>query len=248
MPRPAAEPLIFAGPPDLVEGYVPVDPARRREIRVLLDDGAELTAVRVLTAAAGGQTLVRLMLPAAMPAQRVHARVEAGDQRFDAEIRLDRQPQLDCSPAGLDVELAAGVPSAEAVLRLVNLGNVAAEVPRAAAFGLMRVDGLENAIGAGLLPADRTGLDRIAVISDALAEQHGGLARVAVRAGAGTLEPSAAVTVRADLSADVDRLTAGRTYTGVWVLAGLNVPVTVRVGRAPEPPARRGRRPKAGTA
>ncbi|MFC7530835.1 hypothetical protein [Actinoplanes sp. GCM10030250] len=238
--------VVFAGPPELVEGFVPVDPANRRDIRVLLasDDGYQ--QVRALTAPAGGQTLVRLVLPGAMPPDEVAAQVQVGDQRYEAVVRPGPHTQLECSPARLDLE--PGDAPAEATLRIVNVGNTSVDVAKVSGFGLMREGGVDSAIGAGLRTGDR-GLDRLGHFADTLAELHGGLVRVSVRSGAGILEPSSATTVRAVFDIDRAELVPGRRYSGVWVIATLRVPVSVSPSTPPAQPkpTRRRRTPKGQT-
>jgi hypothetical protein len=218
-------PLTFAGPPDLIEGIVPVDPARRRDIRVYLamDEGFE--PVRALTAPAGDQTLVRLAPARAILPQEVRARVEVGDQSYEAVVVPGRQAQLECIPGRLDLDVEQ--PEVDVTLTVVNLGNAPAEIPGASAFGLMTEGALDTAIGAGMLTQDQ-GVDRWGHIADTLAELHGGLVRVAVRSGAGTLGAGATTTLTAVFRLDIDRLNPRRQFVGTWVIATLKVPVTVR--------------------
>jgi hypothetical protein len=239
--RPTRYPMLsFEGPPDAVEALVPVDPQRRRDVRVSIaaDDG--WTPVRALTAPAGDQTMVRLVLPSGTPAAEVDAVVEVGDERYEAVVRTVAYTELDSSPAALD--LAVEDSTATATVNVVNLGNVPVDLPDISAFGLMMEGGVENAIGAGLMTAD-TGVDRIGRFADALAERHGGLARVVIESGAGRLEPGRSTTVTARIRLG-DGVAAGKRYHGVWPLASLRIPVSLRVGEAPTGPKKSNRTKK----
>src|SRR4051794_14325184 len=141
--------LSFEGPPDAVEAYAPIDPLRRREVRVSIagDDG--WTPVRALTAVAGDHTLIRLVLPSTTPAAELAALVELGDEQYEAVVRTTAAVHLEASPASLDLAVEDLI--ATAAIKLVNLGNVAVDVPNISAFGVMMEDGVETAIGTGLM-------------------------------------------------------------------------------------------------
>ena len=209
--------LSFEGPPEAVEAYAPIDPLRRREVRVSVagDDG--WTAVRALTSAAGDHTLIRLVLPSTTPATERAALVELGDERYEAVIRTTGSVHLESSPASLDLALEDLI--ATTTINIVNL---------------------ETAIGTGLMTRD-TGIDRLGRFADALAERHGGLARVSIESGAGRLEPGSATIVRARIQLG-DRPAPGRTYHGVWPLGPLRIAVLLRVPDK-QPPLQRPRRP-----
>ncbi len=229
--------VSFDGPPDAVEAYVSIDPSRRREVRVSIatDDG--WTPVRALTAPAGDQTLIRLVLPPTTTGTELDALVEVGDQRYDAVVRISAVVYLEASPASLDLVVEDS--TAMATMKIVNLGNVAVDVPDISAFGVMMEDGVETAIGAGLMTRD-SGIDRLGRFADALAERHGGLARVSIESGAGRLEPGAATTVRARIRLG-DSPAPGRTYHGLWPLGPLRIDVLLRVpdkSASPQKPRR----------
>jgi hypothetical protein len=237
-------PLQFEGPPDAVEGFVPVDPQRRREVSVSISGDDGWTPVRVLTAPAGHQTLVRLVLPADTPSTEFEAAVEAGEDRYPAVVRTTIQAALDCTPAVLDLDVEGS--TATASVAVVNLGNVPVVIPDIAAFGVIQEGALETAIGTALM-AKETGVERVGRAADALAERHGGLARLAVESGAGPLEPGASTTVRARIHLS-DGLTNSRRYHGVWPLATLRIPVSFRIPERPRPATRARRTTKKGAA
>ena len=229
--------LSFEGPPDSVEAHVPIDPLRRREVRVSVASDDGWTPVRVLTAPAGDHTLIRLVLPSTTPATELAALVELGDERYEAVVRTTAAAHLEASPASLDLAVEDLI--ATATINVVNLGNVAVDVPDISAFGVMMEGGVETAIGTGLMTRD-TGIDRLGRFADALAERHGGLARVSIESGAGRLEPGSATIVRARIQLG-DRPAPGRTYHGVWPLGPLRIAVLLRVPDK-QPPLQRPRR------
>jgi hypothetical protein len=225
--------VTFEGLPDAPEAYVPIDPARRLELRVSVAGSDGWTPVRALTAPAGERTLVRLVLPSTLGAGETEAVVEVGDERFPALIRTVEHVELSCSPSSLDV-VADERGSASATLQVVNTGNVAVDLPDIAAFGLMADGGVEAAVGAGLMTKD-AGVERFGRMADALAERHGGLVRVTLTSSESHLEPGAATTIDMSLRFSAEAA-ANQRYHGVLPLHTLRVPVRVRTAeRVPEP-------------
>lgn len=228
--------MVFEGPPECLEAYLPVAPDRRRDVVVLLDSGAGLQAVRCLTAAAGDHTLVRLVLPSTLAAQGFPARVEVGDDHFEAVVQVTQRAELDCLPVVLDLSLTSRESTVS--LRVVNLGNVVQSMPARSAFGLIREGSLDVAIGAALMTS-QSGNDRVGALADSLSDAHGGLVRVTLTAGSGALEPGAAVALQARLQLD-ERVVGGHRYRGTWSLGTLRVPVILSL-RPDGGPKRRAR-------
>jgi hypothetical protein len=194
--------------------------------------------VRALTAPAGRQTLVRLVLPPATPAGELEALVEVGDDRRAATVRVTGVAELHASPAAFDLVVEDG--TATAVLQVLNVGNVTVELPDISPFGLMAEGAVETAIGSGLMTGAK-GVERFGRFADSLAERHGGLARVSLESGAGRLEPGASTTVRARIRLG-DQPSGGGRYHGTWPLGPLRIPVWLRVpegGGPPKPPRAR---------
>jgi hypothetical protein len=218
----SAATVVFQGPPDAVEAYVPVDPARRRDIRVSVAEGDGWAPVRALTAPAGGSTLVRLVDPPTAPGRDADARVEIGDDQIPAVIRTAEHVELVSTPSTLDL-LLDGSGVATASLQVVNVGNVAVDLPDLTAFGIMAEGGLDASVGAGLMTKER-GVDRFGRMADALAEHHGGLVRATLKASDHHLETGAPATVEVSVRTSGD-LQPGRRYQGVMPIATLRVQV-----------------------
>ncbi len=234
----AREPLRFEGSVDALEGLVPVPPGRRRAIAVDLEGKAGRTvAPRVLTASAGGSwTSVRLVLPEDTPPGEYEATVSVDDDRFPAVLRVPAQPRVVVVPHTVSATLP---PDGTATVTLVvaNTGNAPVTVPRTVAVGLFDVSGLDRAIGDGL-SSQAQGVDRLGVVADTLAGNHGGMLRVAVRSGSGEVAPGGSTTLTCELRAS-GRLAEGRAYFGYWTLADATTTVRVSV-EAPATPRRRG--------
>jgi hypothetical protein len=149
----------------------------------------------------------------------------------DVEIVVEPEVLLRLLPARLVFEASPGerVPF---VLTLVNSGNVAVEIRGAYAFGLFDVAGPERAIGR-LVAEPKEGQRRIDAFADAIADEHGGLVRVKVEAGEGTIEPGAATELTIAIHVP-DRLRPGHTYWGTWPLHNLKYYVRI-TGKASAP-------------
>ncbi len=187
--------MSFEGPPDAVGGLRPDRPrngAAKVRVSIASDDG--WTPVRALTAPAGEQTLVRLVLPPNTPATETRRRGR-GRRRAVRGCGPDvAYTQLDSSPAALD--LAVEDSTATATVQRRQRRQRRRRSPRH--LGVRTHDGRRrrDRDRSGLMTAD-TGVDRIGRFADALAERHGGLARVMIESGAGRLEPGRSTTVTA---------------------------------------------------
>jgi hypothetical protein len=232
--------VTFAGPPDAVEGIVPVPPERRRDVVVTIatDDGWE--QVRALTAPMGRSTLVRLVLPPDVTPGEADARVDVGEESFPAVVTTSARVDLQAVPDRIDVDLEGE--AATATLAITNLGNTPVDIPDIAAFGLMADGGLETAIGVGLTGKE-TGLDRVARTADALADLHGGLVRVSLKSAPAHLEPGDTATVVASLKPSGSPAPT-HGYHGVLPLLTLRIPVTVTVPSRKTPTTTRRRTTK----
>jgi hypothetical protein len=229
-PRGADAHVRFSGPPDLVEALVPVDPSRRRTVRVVLEgyEGEPEQEVRALTAPAGNVTLVRLVLPPTAPPGDSRARVLAGDDEYPALVQVTGRAALAVHPGSLDVVLDGD--SAEVMLQVANTGNVPIELPAASGFGLIREGALDTAVGAALT-SDQQGLDRVARAADTLADLHAGVVRAQLADEPGALAPGETRLLRV-LFALQGELRSDRPYRGTWVLGPVTLLVTVRRGTA----------------
>jgi hypothetical protein len=242
--NPAEAVIRFEGQPDAVEGFVPVDPSRRRDVRVFVSTADGQQEVRALTAPAGDSTLVRLVLPPTVAAGEADAVVEIGELRVPATIVIAQRIELLCTPSQLDLVVAGK--EATVALRVVNGGNAGVELPSIAAFGLMSEGGLETAIGAGLT-GPRSGVDRLGDVADTLADRHGGLVRVAIRPEQSYLAPGEATDVRLSVRPG-GSARPGQQYIGVLRILNLKLGVRLRIEpeSTPGPRAPRKRTPTKG--
>jgi len=140
------------------------------------------------------------------------------------EIVVEPEVLLRLVPARLVFEASPGerVPFE---LTLVNSGNVAVDIRGAYAFGLFDVAGPERAI-ARLVADTKEGQRRVDAFADAVADEHGGLIRVKVDAGEGTIEPGAATELKITIHVP-DRVRPGHTYWGTWPLHNLKYYVRI---------------------
>jgi hypothetical protein len=164
----------------------------------------------------GRESWVLLSLPTTTLPGAYRGTIQVGDQKHVATFEVEPRLNLRLIPGSL---LLRGRPGERvtAQLRLVNSGNVAVEVRQAYAFGVSEVDGLERAFGetfrAKLPPGERL-IDHFA---NKLAEAHGGLVRVKIAKGAGSLAPADSRQLEAVFKLP-DRMRPGRNYAGTWPL------------------------------
>jgi hypothetical protein len=228
----AAPEVHFEGTPTALTAVIDLPPAQRKAImvEVQLPDVDSAQPVRTLTApAADVRTQVRLVLASGTPPGSYQGTVHTPLGDLPAVIIVQNRPHLILTPSML--RMSTG-PGGEVTQRLTvaNAGNVRCTIGSTYAFGLFETDGLDRAVGAGLL-SDTGGLDRVATIVDSLADSHGGLVRVSVREGAGALDPGEARELVAVLRFS-DRLRPGHQYFSNWRLQDVCAPVLVDVARS----------------
>jgi len=164
----------------------------------------------------GKESWIRVSLPTTTPPGAHRGTIQVGDQKHAATFEVEPRLNLRLIPDSL---VLSGRPGARvtAQLTLVNSGNVNFEVRRAYALGVSDVDGLERAFGETFrakLPAGERLIDHFA---NKLAEAHGGLVRVQIAKGAGSLAPAESRQLEAVFKLP-DRMRPGRIYAGTWPL------------------------------
>jgi hypothetical protein len=228
--RSAALPAVrFEGTPTALDALVSVPGGQRREITVdvALPDMDSAQPVRALTAPVGeSHTRVRLVLAAGTPPGAYDATVHTSHDDIPAVVLVKERSHLTLTPSILRIAAQPGG-EVDQHLMVFNAGNVPCRIGRTYGFGLFDSEGLDRAVGAGLL-ADVSGLERVATMADSLADSHGGLVRVTVREGAGILNPGAARQLVTALRFS-DQLKPGRQYFATWRLHDLHMAVFVDV-------------------
>jgi hypothetical protein len=219
----------FEGTPTAVSALVNVPGAQRSAIKVdvMLPGLDAAQPVQALTAPASEtRTLVRLVLAAGTPPGAYDATVHtlAGD--IPAVVLVKERPHLTLTPTLLRITAPPGG-EIEQNLTAFNAGNVPCRIGRTYGFGLFDSEGLDKAVGAGLL-AKAAGLERLATMADSLADSHGGLVRMTVREGAGVLNPGEDRQLVMALRFS-DRLKPGLQYVATWALQDLRTAVLVDV-------------------
>jgi hypothetical protein len=213
--------IALIGAPYAVEGLIP------EYLGIPTNLETSIVDAHLAVAPGGSGCFVRVTLPPATPAGEYEAALITRDRRLPAILDVLDAPHLLAMPS----QLRLSVETREVLtqLTLVNDGNVSVEIGRAYGLGLFEQHGLERVIGTGLRASKSPGSDRLTRILDEAADAHGGLVRIAVRNGAGTLKPGDQRTLRLQFRFG-DQLSPGRTYTGTIALANLHYPVAVTVG------------------
>ncbi len=231
--RASTGPLRFRGPPGWLQALAPptlAEPGSSPPGVILkLPRKVASIAPLPLSVSAVGEVGLSLAftLPETTPPGSYDGTVHVGEQKYPMVADVEADPNVVISPDQLELRVA---PGAEEVVHLsvLNAGNVACEVGRADAFGLFDVAGAERGIRAALGGETRKGERRVDRLADELADAHGGLVRMQVREGSGTIEPGELRHLRVALRFS-DRLQPGHTYSGAWRFHDLRYYVRVEV-------------------
>ena len=149
-----------------------------------------------------------------------------GDERA-IELEVEPSPQLRVVPEQLRIEAQPG-DVVRTSLTMLNSGNVAVNVRRVQAFGIFMEGGVERALRLAYVRTLETNERRVDIIADNLAAAHGGLVRMTITHGAGSVEPEAVEPIEAELKIPTE-LDAGSVYGGNWELPGLVYPVRITI-------------------
>jgi hypothetical protein len=216
-----AEAVHFRGWPDRLTGAVELPASGPISLAVTLhlpDESAPSAPFygQPMGPPIGKESWIRLSLPTTTPPGAYRGTIQVGEQKHVATFEVEPRLNLRLIP---DILVLSGRPGARvtAQLTLVNSGNVAFEVRRAYALGVSDVDGLERAFGETFrakVPAGERLIDHFA---NKLAEGHGGLVRVQIAKGAGSLAPAESRQLEAVFKLP-DRMRPGRIYAGTWPL------------------------------
>jgi hypothetical protein len=216
-----AETVHFRGWPDRLTGAVELPASGPISLAVTLDLPNESVTpgpfyAQPMDPPIGKESWIRVSLPTTTPPGAYRGTIQVGDQKHAATFEVEPRLSLRFIPGTL---ILRGRPGARVTARLtvVNSGNVAFEVRRAYAFGVSDVDGLERAFGETFrakVPAGERLIDHFA---NKLAEAHGGLVRVQITKGPGSLDPGESRQLEAVFKLP-DRMHPGRIYAGTWPL------------------------------
>jgi hypothetical protein len=234
--------VVLSGPPDAVEGVVPIAPQRRRSIAVKTPKKGEWPGRaprRMLTSPLTDEaSVVRLILPTSTPPGTYSIQLECDGTVIDADVVVEPESRLTVRPPVLRVagRRREGV---TVDLEVTNGGNRSIQLGQRHAFGVLETNGIDAAIGAALRPR-KTTRSRWDIFADELAEHRGGLARLLLPA-LEPLEPGATIRTTATIRLH-DHAVPGHEYHGLWRLEDARVPVYIRMTKS-EPRRRQRKEP-----
>lgn len=226
---------MFVGPPRRASARVPSDAAFGRTVPVVIRMGNELRRLRAdvrLPGVGTGAGEVRLHLPPETPPGRYtgHASVDGEDR--EVVVVVEPLLRLRVRPEQTILEAAPGS-RPEFSIEVTNAGNVAWQVPKAAAFDMDASEGQDRALGRALRARLDPGERRVDRFFEELRESHGGEAQVEVVRGAGALEPGATRAVHCRILLP-DMMRPGESYEGTWDLdAAMHTIIVAVAGTAP---------------
>jgi hypothetical protein len=216
----ALEPLRFRGTPGSLSAALREGDAvpRRLPIR-LTGKAAEALAAGERVARASRQErdlVLQLALPPRTPPGTYEATVDVDGKERAVVIEVEPEVELQIVPDQLTLRAAPG-DHTTVPMTFANAGNVPVEIRKAYAFGIFAAGGLERALHRAYVDERAEGERRVDYLFDRLADEHGGLVRIAIEEGSGDLAPGDAREVSASFRIP-ERLARGRTYTGTWPL------------------------------
>jgi len=207
--------IVLSGPPRKVTAIVAIDVARTTVVPIAIRIGEQPSIFRgVLRAIVSGSSEIRLRLPDDMTAGSYAGEATIHGKPQAVIVEVEAAPRLRLQPRQTTVTVKAAS-SVEFVLTLMNSGNVAFDIPKAATIDLDDADGQDRALGRTLRAALGTDERRVDRFFEELRASHGGEARVVVKRGAGRLLPGDVRELACALEIP-DGVRPGRSYVGAW--------------------------------
>jgi hypothetical protein len=177
---------------------------------------------------AAGPSL-RLSLDRTAPAGRYQAELRLSGKSVPVTLEIAPTPRLSVFPLSADFSGAPGS-NAEVEIVLANTGNVAIDLPERSVTGIFDDEGLEVAFADTYRQDTDDPGQLFGHWLRKLREGYGGLLKLRIASGAGSLESGAERTIV--LSAHLpENLKRGHSYHGIWELGPVNYRVTVAVHR-----------------
>lgn len=171
--------------------------------------------------------IVRTHLPRHTPPGRYESTALVDGVERAVIYEVEPEIFLRLLPDRLVLQAAPGERIAREIT-LLNLGNVPIEVRGAYMFGLFDVGGVERAVARTLGEERKNPASAAVQFFSTLSEEHGGMVRVKVEEGSGTLEPGESRALNLGLALP-DRIRPGHTYWGTWPLEYLRYYVRIQV-------------------
>jgi hypothetical protein len=233
------EPLRFRGTPGSLAAAVrdPDTIPRRVPVRVAMGGDAKKGASDLVVRATRieGDMMLQMALPARTPPGTYEGTVDLDGETRAVVIDVEPEVEIQVVPDQLTLQASPG-DKVPVELTIANAGNVAVEIRGAYALGIFASGGLERALHRAYTDKLPDGTRRVDYLGDRLADEHGGIVRIAVDAGEGVIESGDVRTVTFNFHIP-SGLQSGRTYTGTLPLHDVryHVRLVVVEGRQPPP-------------
>lgn len=201
--------------------------------------GAGLISGHATPESGSGLTRLRLRFSRTMPPGSYRGYAEIDSEKKAIEVEVQPRWRLKVLPRQSYVEASPGDRVAVR-LSLANLGNVPCKVPRASAFGLFPLRGMDRSDRQRLERRAQTRREERRPLPRGAPETHGGTVVCQIR-GAGVLKPGEVHELDIELRLP-SRLRAGRSYRGMLAFDHLKHRVEIQVTPAtkkPKPGAKR---------
>ncbi|MEP6691318.1 MAG: hypothetical protein ABJD07_09185 [Gemmatimonadaceae bacterium] len=220
-------PLRFRGTPLALSAVTDAGPAHDAALPLTVElPGSAAHRTLAAHSRVGEASVLKMHLPRNTPPGSYTGMVQLGDS--EQEIVLDVQPEifLRLFPERITITARAGE-RVQHELSLANMGNVAVDVRGAYAFGMFDVGGMERAIAKTIIADPKASAQgRADMFADAVVEEHGGMVRLKVDAGAGSVAPNEIRELKITMTIP-DRVRPGHTYWGTWPLHNLRYYVRI---------------------
>lgn len=171
---------------------------------------------------------LRLKLDSSTPPGLYKAAVKSSDKKSIAvEVHVEARSRITVTPAQMALSGKSG-DKARILVMISNRGNTIVKIPTTDSLGIFDDKGIETAFASTYRQIDADVNTLLGHFVGKLREGHGGLLKLRILKGHGTLQPgtSTALEVEALIPS---KLKPGHNYHGVWRIASVNYKITLAV-------------------
>jgi hypothetical protein len=171
--------------------------------------------------------VLRICLPPHFPPGSHSGRLLLDGQSEEAVFEVDPVPQLRFFP---DRARFSAQPGARIMTfwHVLNLGNVPVNIRSVLAFGIFQGGGIERSFRHAYVNSPTKKRGRMDLLTDALADSHGGLVKVRIMGGAGELAVGELRRIDAELRLS-PKLKSGELYSGTLQMPGIGYAMSFEI-------------------
>ena len=176
----------------------------------------------------GKEEGLRLKLDSSTPPGLYKAVVKSADKKsMPVEVHVEARTRITVTPALMALSGKSG-DKVKILVMISNRGNTTVEIPTRDSLGIFDDKGIETAFASTYRQIGAEVNTLLGHFVGKLAEGHGGLLKLRIVKGHGSLQPGVNTTLEVEAQIP-SKLKPGHHYHGVWRIASINYKISLAV-------------------